>query len=296
MKSMTGYGRAKGMIGQRQVVAEIRCYNHRYTDIRLKLPKGWMALEITAEKLIRERIGRGRVECLLRSASGSPSLGTPVLDRDCAVAYLQAYRELAEEIWKESGVQETPGFDLVARADGVVTVNEMIINAESAKQQMQTLVETALDEVDTMRKAEGDALGKELDKILSGIEKMVEKIEVDVPKEQALSIDKMKERIGSLAGVSGVSDERLAQEIAVMADRMDTSEELARLRSHFAQIHVISERTAQPVGRELDFLIQEINREVNTLLSKLISTKLKSFAVSLKAEVEKLREQVQNVE
>ncbi len=293
---MTGYGRAEGTVGDRQVVAEIRCYNHRYTDIRLKLPRGWMALEVIAEKLIRELVGRGRVECAVRPVSGGYSVGKPVLDRDCALEYLKAYRELAEEMWRETGVQETPDFDLVAKAEGVVVFGETIADSEDERNQVRALLKKALQEVDTMRLAEGAALARQLESLLDSVEEMLASIEVQLPEEQANSIDRLKERIQALTASNEVSQERIAQEVAILAERLDVSEEITRFKSHLAQFRIISARTDQPIGRELDFLLQEMNREINTLLSKLASIALTNLAVSIKAEVEKIREQAQNVE
>lgn len=291
MKSMTGYGRADGTVAGREVTVEVRCYNHRFKDVRVKLPRGWTALEVPVENLARGWMGRGRVECMVRAASGAPGVGKPQLDMKCAREYLQAYQELAQQM--SSG--EEPSLTLVARSEGVVVFREDLEDADKAWEELETLIDRALLAADQMRLSEGRELAKEIDLRLSEMDRIRKDIEAEVPGEQKAIAERMAERVRALAGKVEVSEERLAQEVAVLSERMDVTEELARLDSHVAQFGKLIQKD-EPVGRELDFLLQEMNREANTLSSKIHSAPVVALAVSLKAEIEKIREQIQNVE
>jgi len=291
LKSMTGYGRADGTVAGREVTVEVRCYNHRFKDVRVKLPRGWTALEVPVENLARGWMGRGRVECMVRAASGAPGLGKPQLDAVCAQEYLQAYKELA----KKMGSGEEPSLTLVARSEGVVVFREDLEDADKAWEELETLIDRALLAADQMRLTEGRELAKEIDLRLTELARIRKDIEAEVPKEQQAISERTAERVRALAGKVEVSEERLAQEVAVLSERMDVTEELARLDSHVVQFGKLIQKD-EPVGRELDFLLQEMNREANTLSAKIHSAPVVALAVSLKAEIEKIREQIQNVE
>lgn len=288
---MTGYGRADGTVAGREVTVEVRCYNHRFKDVRVKLPRGWTALEVPVENLARGWMGRGRVECMVRAASGAPGLGKPQLDAVCAQEYLQAYKELA----KKMGSGEEPSLTLVARSEGVVVFREDLEDADKAWEELETLIDRALLAADQMRLTEGRELAKEIDLRLTELARIRKDIEAEVPKEQQAISERTAERVRALAGKVEVSEERLAQEVAVLSERMDVTEELARLDSHVVQFGKLIQKD-EPVGRELDFLLQEMNREANTLSAKIHSAPVVALAVSLKAEIEKIREQIQNVE
>jgi uncharacterized protein (TIGR00255 family) len=288
---MTGYGRADGSVAGREVTVEVRCYNHRFKDVRVKLPRGWTALEVPVENLARGWMGRGRVECMVRATSGAPGVGKPQLDMKCAREYLQAYQELAQQM--SSG--EEPSLTLVARSEGVVIFREDLEDADKAWEELETLIDRALLAADQMRMTEGRELAKEIDLRLSEMDRIRKGIEAEVPGEQQAIAERMADRVRTLAGKVEVSEERLAQEVAVLSERMDVTEELARLDSHVAQFGKLIQKD-EPVGRELDFLLQEMNREANTLSAKIHSAAVVALAVSLKAEIEKIREQIQNVE
>jgi uncharacterized protein (TIGR00255 family) len=288
---MTGYGRADGIVAGREVTVEVRCYNHRFKDVRVKLPRGWTALEVPVENLARGWMGRGRVECTVRAASGAAGVGRPHLDRECAREYLQAYKELAGEM----GLGEEPSLALMARSEGVVVFREELEDIDKAWEELETLIDRALLAADQMRLTEGRELAKEIDIRLAEVDRIRKEIETEIPGEQQAITERMSDRVRALAGKVEVSEERLIQEVAVLSERMDVTEELARLDSHVVQFGKLIQKD-DPVGRELDFLLQEMNREANTLSSKIHSALVVALAVSLKAEIEKIREQIQNVE
>jgi uncharacterized protein (TIGR00255 family) len=283
------------MVAGRQVTVEVRCYNHRFKDVRVKLPRGWMSMEVPAEGMIRSWLGRGRAECSVRSVTGTTNVGAPVLDLDCAREYLRVYRQLSEEVGKETGAEEAPGLGLIACAEGVVVFGEALDDTDAAWSDLGPLLSEALEGASRMREAEGAELGREITSRLSVMEKIRDDVRANVPEENRLLAERMAERVRTLADGVEVSEDRLAQEMAVMAERMDVTEELTRFDSHLVQFRAIMKR-GEPIGRELDFLLQEMNREVNTLSSKMHSASIVNRAVSLKAEIEKIREQVQNVE
>jgi uncharacterized protein (TIGR00255 family) len=291
LKSMTGYGRADGTVAGREVTVEVRCYNHRFKDVRVKLPRGWTALEVPVESLARSWMGRGRVECMVRAASGASGVGKPSLDRECAREYLQAYKDLA----KDMGSGEEPSLALVARSEGVVVFYEDLEDIAKAWEELETLMDRALLAADQMRLNEGRELAREVDVRLAEVDRIRKEVEAEVPNEQMAIAERMSERVRALADKVEVSEDLLSQEIAVLSERMDVTEELARLGSHVTQFGQLIQKD-EPVGRELDFLLQEMNREANTLSSKIHSASVVALAVSLKAEIEKIREQIQNVE
>jgi uncharacterized protein (TIGR00255 family) len=262
VKSMTGYGRADGTVAGREMTVEVRCYNHRFRDVRVKLPRGWTALEVPVENLARGWMGRGRVECVIRAASGALGVGQPHLDRKCAREYLQAYKDLAAEM----GSGEEPSLNLVARSEGVVVFREDLEDTGKAWEELETLIDRALLAADQMRLNEGRELAREIDGRLAEVDRIRKEIEAEVPAEQRAITERMSDRVRALAGKVEVSEERLIQEIAVLSERMDV------------------------------FLLQEMNREANTLSAKIHSAPVVALAVSLKAEIEKIREQIQNVE
>jgi len=292
---MTGYGRAQGVVAGRDVTVEVRCYNHRFKDVRLRLARGWLALEVKAENHIKGWLGRGRVECSVRSATGSSNLGKPTLDIENAREYLRLYRELAKEMWKETGTEETPGLSMVSRSEGVMVFGTALDNVGTAWSELETLLHEALNGADQMRQAEGEKLKTDIETRLSNVETVLENVAEVIPLQNSALAGRIVERVKTLAGQVEVSEDRLAQEIAVLSERMDVAEELARLESHISQFKKLTLKEI-PIGRELDFLLQEMNREINTLSSKMQSGEVISLAVNLKAEVEKIREQVQNVE
>ena len=288
---MTGYGRAEGPVAGRAYLVEVRCLNHRYTDVRLSLPRQWLELEVEIDRRVRERIGRGRVECSVRACGGGGEQGVPVLDAVRARQFLEAYTKLAELL----GTKQPPVFKLVARADGVVSYQPEAVDLTLVRSDLGRLVDEALAAADGMRLTEGAALRQVIDGHLNAIGDLVDHIQAAIPAEQQALHERTTERVRALAADAEVKQERLEQELAILAERADVTEELARLLSHLEQFGDLMERDG-PIGRELDFLLQEMNREVNTLCSKFHSAPVVRQAVAGKAELEKLREQIQNIE
>jgi uncharacterized protein (TIGR00255 family) len=288
---MTGYGRAEGEVAGTAVTVELRSLNHRFKDLHLFLPRGWLALEVEAEKLLRERIGRGRIECQVRTRGGAGGAGEVQVDLGRARQVYGALKKLAKAL----GQRARPSLDLVAGFEGVLGQVEALSDPGAAAKQLRVLLEKALRAMEAMRSREGVALAAELDLRLKTLAAAAEELQRLVPGERAALLERSAQRVRELAGQAEVSSDRLAQELALQAERMDVTEELVRLMGHLAHFRELMAR-AEPSGRELDFLLQEMNREVNTLSAKIHSSTITRLTVALKSEIEKVREQVQNVE
>lgn len=295
LRSMTGFGKASGAVDGHQVVVELRCVNHRYKDVRVQLFAAWKELEIRIQEKVRNWLGRGRVDCLVRVLGGSGALSRPTLDRERALQYLQVYRDLARLLWKDTGVEEVPALALLAAAEGVITPAEEPADADRTWRQFEPLLDQALAEAEAMRQAEGARLQEQIVQLLASINGLVQQVRRQVPEQLRQLQQRLRQRVQALAAEAGVDPQRLAQEVALLAERADVSEELERLDSHLHQFDKLltSRKTA---GRQMDFLLQEMNREANTLATKVQSAEVVALAVEIKAEVERIREQVQNVE
>jgi uncharacterized protein (TIGR00255 family) len=291
VKSMTGFGRAEGTVNGLPVVVEVKSLNHRYKDVRLAFPKGWMALEVAAERAIQKRIGRGRIECAVRIHSGRGGARSMVLDEEKARQARDLYLDLAKIL----GTGEKPSLSLLAQTEGVIVSQDLLEDAQTASEDLERLLFSSLDALDGMRRAEGEKLRLDILKRVGLIREAVLDLEKKVPAEEAAIRERITKRLQMLAGQAGMSEDRLCQELAVIEERMDVSEELTRLGSHVSAFTAMASRT-DSVGRELDFLLQEMNREATTLASKMHSAEVARRVVEVKAELEKIREQVQNVE
>ena len=288
---MTGYGRADGEVAGQPYSIEVRCLNHRYRDVRLNLPRQWLELEVEIDRLVRKRIGRGRVECSVRSVGSGPDQGMPVLDEDRLEQFQRAYSRASEVL----GIDEAPSLGILLRAEGVISFRPEVVPMDQVRAQVEPLIEEALGAADAMRKREGQTLDGIIRGHLKILEGLLVFVRAAIPEEQKAMQARTADRVQALSADAEVNEDRLAQELAVLAERADVTEEIARLGSHTEQFAELLERQG-PIGRELDFLLQEMNREVNTLCSKFHSAPVVRKAVTAKAELEKVREQIQNVE
>ena len=289
---MTGYGRGIASGENFNVSIELKTVNNRFLDINLRCPADLSALESVIKRLIPQRLERGRVDVnLIFERTGQVEYE---LNRPLIAGYLHALKQMQEEFQ----LPGEPDINIVARLPGVMQpvreslTPEMLAGVESALNQ-------ALDELEQMRLQEGASLKREIQNHLWEIERCAPLI-ADVAEDMTDAYrGRLHKRIGDLLARDNQGIEldpaRLAQEIAYMADRSDITEEIARLKSHVEQFHKIIE-SAEPVGKRLDFLLQELNREANTMLSKATNMQIKEAALGIKGEAEKLREQAQNLE
>lgn len=287
---MTGFGLGEQPLGQGRLVFEIRSLNHRYLDVRIRLPEELTAHTSFLEQLARERLSRGRYDIGVRLFGAA--LPPPRLIVERARAAYQELCTLRDELAPNTELPLTvltgiPGLfasQNASEADHVIGV-------------LRAAFDASLHELDQMRSREGERLALELNRLLDGIDALTENCSKRVPVTVDLHRTRLQERLTRLLADRTVvlDSERIEQEIALLAERSDVTEELTRLASHFAQFRNLLSDTA-PVGRRLDFLLQEIAREINTLGAKSQDAELSRLVVTMKAEVEKMREQVQNVE
>lgn len=291
IKSMTGYGRGQATAGGMILIAEIRSVNHRYADITVKAPRLLLPFEAEIRKQVGERLKRGKIDVFISHEFTEDASLVPTLNRPLAAAYVELFREMAAAF----GLEETIPLSLLAGQRDVVTLREAALDEAAMRSCLAEALNQALTAVEAMRRTEGEATRQDMGERLAAAERLLEQVETRAPLVPAEWQAKLAERLSRLQQEIEVDPQRVAQEVAVYADRCDISEEVARFRSHLEQFRALSE-TAEPVGRKMDFLVQELNRETNTMGSKANDAELTRLVVAIKAELEKIREQVQNIE
>jgi uncharacterized protein (TIGR00255 family) len=291
LKSMTGFGAGRARVGDEEVSVELRSLNHKFCEVKARLPRELSSLEPVVTKLVKDRLARGAVELLVKRQTATASGTVPMVDVALAREYARAFRELAEAL----GVPTDISWAQVATQPGVMKLEEKGMDVESATQAVQAALDQALVALEQMRKVEGEAIHADLDARLKLIEGWSREVAALAPKAVEEYRQRLAERVADLARGVTVDPQRLAQEVAVFAERTDIAEEVTRLASHLEQFRALMAST-EPAGRRMDFLVQEMHREVNTTGSKSQHAEISARVVSMKAEVERIREQVQNVE
>lgn len=291
IKSMTGYGKQEFPLENGRIVVEIRSVNHRYGEVFVKLPRTLLALENDVRKCVAERLKRGKIEIYIQHEGLAGTGALPRINIPLATAYYEAFVKMKESL----GLYDPVPLSLIAAQKDLLITEENGGQPEILHDALVAAVRMAVDSLDSMRLREGEALLEDLQGRRLTLTGLISRITERSPVAVAENAARFKARVAQMAGDSGVEEGRLAQEIALMADRWDINEELVRFNSHLKQF---DETLAlnEPVGRKLDFLLQELNREVNTIGSKANDAEITSFIVELKAELEKIREQVQNIE
>jgi uncharacterized protein (TIGR00255 family) len=290
IRSMTGFGAGRGSAGGEELDVEIRSVNHKYCEVKVRLPRELAALEVDAAKAVRERLARGGVDVTVRRGGGAGAVA-PRVDLALAEAYARAFSELRARLALPGAVTLAD----VVGAEGVIRLDERALDPDAAREALRTALAGALDALVAMRAREGEALARDVGGRLDEVEALVTRAAALVPQTVEHHRARLTERVQELTRGLAVDPARLAQEVALFADRTDVTEEVTRLRSHLAQARALL-AGAEPAGRKLDFLVQEMHREVNTIGSKSQSAEIAAVVVSAKAEIERMREQVQNVE
>ena len=289
MRSMTGYGRAMRENDGRQLTIELKSVNHRFLDLAFRMPRNLMFLEDDARKLIGSRLARGHVDVFMTYRNMRSDARVVQVDRALFDAYAGALEGLTE-----SGVRDDRSLMSIARLPDVLTVTEAEEDQEALRALLKETLSAALDGITAMREREGMEIRKDLAYRADRIEEMTGQIEARYPETVQEYTARLRSAIEDLISQS-VDETRLLTEVAIMADRSAIAEETVRLHAHISQLRECLEQD-EPVGRRLDFLVQELNREVNTISSKSQDVPITQLAVSMKAEIEKLREQLQNIE
>lgn len=291
MKSMTGYGKGQGRHGGLALSVEIKTVNHRFGDISVKAPRFLMPLENDVKKRVAERLKRGKIDIYVTQDVAEALTVVPVLNRPLAESYMELFRKM--EAWFD--LQGGIPLSLLAEQRDVILMEEASPDPQGVAECLVQALDQALTAVEQMRGIEGGATREDVETRLTLVEDLLGQIRERSPlvvDEWRLKLHQRLERFGS---EFQVDPQRLAQEVALFADRCDISEEVARFLSHLKQFRDLLQND-EPVGRQLDFLVQELNRETNTMGSKSNDAQLTAIVVQIKAELEKIREQVQNVE
>jgi len=293
MKSMTGYGRGESTIEGCKITAEASSVNRKQMELNIFLPRELDALESRVREEVNKRVARGRVTIRFAWQVGGGLLSAQgQVNRGLARAYANELRALAKELKIPSEIT----LDLLVRAPGVLQADGVIADVEAFWPGLQKALEQALAGLVKMREREGNALARDLKARVKTMRAGAATIAKAAPEMVVRYREQLRERIAKAdLPLPAEDDERLLKEIVYFADRSDISEELTRLQSHFEQFDHLAQ-SAEPLGRTLDFLAQEMNREVNTIGSKASDSRIAREVVLLKAELEKFREQVQNVE
>jgi uncharacterized protein (TIGR00255 family) len=288
---MTGFGAGRGEAGGEAVAVELRSVNGKFCEVKPRVPRELSALEPELVKTIKARVSRGVVDAFVRREAGVARGSVPRTDLALAAAYAKAFRDLKESL----GLAGEPSVQDLAAMEGVISIGDSASDPEAAASALQQALSAAIDALDQMRRREGEALARDLAARLDAIEKGAREVSRLAPLQVDAVRERLSARIAELTRGVSLDPARLAQEVAVFADRTDVTEELTRLASHVAQARGLIASQA-PAGRKLEFLVQELNREINTIGSKSQHAGIAATVVELKAELERIREQVQNVE
>jgi uncharacterized protein (TIGR00255 family) len=291
LKSMTGFGRGEGETTLGKVFVETRSVNHRYCDINIKLPKRLTLFENRIKEIIRVQVSRGRIDIFLKLDSlGEENVHLSV-DLHLAEQYYQALQSLKESLHLRDKIT----LELVAGAKDVITAKEETGDLEPFWQEILPILKRSFQDLDDMKRSEGEILSKDLQQRLERITQQLQEIKHLCPSRLEAYRNRLHERVRSLLGGIDVDPSRFQQEVALLAERTDITEEIVRAESHLAQFLTLL-RAEEPVGRKMDFLLQEMHREVNTVSAKVNDAEISQRVVEIKAELEKIREQVQNIE
>jgi uncharacterized protein (TIGR00255 family) len=290
---MTGFGRAEASGESIAVTVEARSVNHRHLDVALRLPRALAALELDARRLVQSRLERGRVEVTVQlTPLGGAAAQRVQVDGALAREYIARARALATEL----GLEGAPNLTWVLERPGVVRLEEPEpVEPAAPWPLLAEALGRALDELVARRTAEGERLVEALRTLHAELATTVDVVAARGPAAGARREDRLRERLRALLAETAIDEARIVTEAAIWADKSDVTEELARLRAHLAEFTLLLDKGG-PVGRPLDFLIQELNREVNTVASKADDLEMSQAALTAKSVLEKIREQVQNLE
>jgi uncharacterized protein (TIGR00255 family) len=289
---MTGFGRASSELDGENVVVELSAVNHRFLDCSVRMPYSWAILEPVVKETVRKRLSRGRINVSVSRKRGeTSSRQTVFFDRAVARQYIAASKEIVQML----GGMDSLSLDALAQLEGVFYHEEQEEDLAKVEAAVGAALDGALDQLDSMRTTEGNALAEELAHRVGLMREALATIEQRLPDLNALYEQRLRDRIQELAAEAAITEERIAIEIAIMADKGDVTEEVVRLKTHFDHfLELLS--SDEPAGRQLNFLTQELQREINTLGSKVRDSDVIKEVLRLKSELERIREQVQNVE
>ena len=291
IKSMTGYGGAKGEVNAIAVTAELKSVNNRYLDVSVRLPKSCLFAEEAVRAAVAEKISRGKVDVFINVDTSGAEEAVIKVNENLAAAYLKAVKDTAERFGLEGDVNALT----LLRFPEVLSADKTDTDRDTVAQAIGAVLAEALTEFDAMRAREGQRLAEDIEGKLKNLEAMVAAVEARSPQTVAEYREKLLGRMKEVLADASVDEGRILQEAAIYADKVAVDEEMVRLKSHIAQFRLLLAQ-GSPAGRKLDFLTQEMNREANTTGSKCADSAIAKTVIDMKAELEKIREQIQNIE
>ena len=291
IRSMTGFGRAQASVEGYNITVEIKSVNNRYFDFYAKMPRTFAFLEEKVKSLLSTEISRGKVECSIQIETTADESVIVSVNEPLARGYVNAVEEIAEKFAIKNDLTALS----IARFSDVLSITKAPVDEEDLWNKVQSVVKDALSSFISMRETEGEKLKADVLSRADTIISNVAYIEERSPETVKQYSEKLLERMKNVLGDTQIDESRILTEAAIYADKIAVAEETVRLRSHIDQLHTLLS-SEEAVGRKLDFLIQEINREANTIGSKAQDVDIARKVIDIKAEVEKIREQIQNIE
>ncbi len=291
IKSMTGYGRTQQLVDGMNITVEIKSVNHRYFEFASKLPRSYGFLDEKLKSFFNGKLTRGKMECYVQIEAVEEPDTIISLNHGLVKGYLDAYKELAETYGLENNIKVSD----ISRVSDIFTIRKQAADEDKIWAAVQVVAQSALEGFVAMREREGarlrDDVLSRLDKIISN----VEYVESRSPETVAEYNEKLLGRMRELLGEAHIDEQRILTEAAIFADKVAVAEETVRLRSHVSQLRSFLD-SSEAIGKKMDFLVQELNREANTIGSKAQDVEIARRVVDIKAEIEKIREQIQNIE
>lgn len=291
IKSMTGYGSAKGQTGGLEITVELKSVNNRYLDTSVRLPRSFLFAEDAVKSAVQAHISRGKVDVFVSIDTSLADDMTVKVNEPLLKGYIEAIRHISEEYSLANDLTALS----VSRFPDVLSVEKKDLDAEAISAALCEVTERALCDFDAMRLREGEKLRDDVLSRLETIDALVSTVERESPKTVAEYRSRLEQKMAEVLGTAGIDESRILAEAALFADHIAVDEETVRLRSHMAQLRTMINGKS-PTGRKIDFLIQEFNREANTIGSKCQNSDIAHVVVDLKSEIEKIREQIQNIE
>ena len=291
IKSMTGYGSAKGTVEGLEITVELKSVNNRYLDTSVRLPRSFLFAEEAIKAAVHSHISRGKVDVFVSVDTSAAGDMTVKVNEPLLKGYIEAIRHISQEYSLENDMTAMS----VSRFPDVLTVEKKDLDAEAISAGISAIADEALRDFDAMRQREGAKLRDDVLSRLETIDRLVSTVEREAPKTVAEYQKRLEQKMQEVLGSTGIDENRILAEAAIFADHIAVDEETVRLRSHMSQLSTMINGSS-PTGRKIDFLIQEFNREANTIGSKCQNSEIAHVVVDLKSEIEKIREQIQNIE
>jgi len=291
IKSMTGYGSAKGRVDSFDVTIEVKSVNNKFLDCNVRMPRGFLFAEETIKNTVQKHISRGKVDVFVNIDHSESDDIVIKVNESLARGYYEAIKKLSDEF----GISQDLSAVSLSKFPDVLSVEKKETDSEVISAGLSELAEKALCDFDAMRLREGSRLKDDILEKLAEIESFVTIVETEAPKTAEEYRQRLEEKMKEILGSANIDQTRIITEAAIYADHIAVDEETVRLRSHISQLKLMLDGSS-PIGRKIDFLVQEFNREANTIGSKCQNADIAHIVVDLKSDIEKIREQIQNIE